>query len=223
MVEIAGKPLLTHCFDRLVDLGADRIVTVVGYRGEQIVDHHGDSFRGVPIAYTEQESRDGLAHALLTADDLIDDDFMLMLGDNVFGAPPSTVVKRHRETDADATLLVEEVPHEEASRYGVVVTDSDGSVTDLVEKPEEPPSNLVLTGFYAFSPSILHASHLIQPSDRGEYDLTDAIDLLVESGRPVEAVRTDAWRVDVGYPEDRDLAERLLAEEVAQRSGGVSE
>jgi glucose-1-phosphate thymidylyltransferase len=174
----------------------------------------------VPLAYVEQESRDGLAHALLAADDQIDGEFMLMLGDNVFGAPPSAVVERHRKADADATLLVEAVPHEEASRYGVVLTDGDGGVVDLVEKPEDPPSNLVLTGFYLFSPSILHAAHLVQPSDRGEYELTDAIDLLVESGHTVEAVRMDGWRVDVGYPEDRDRAERLLSGKSTTRSDG---
>ncbi len=229
MVEVADRPLLTHCLDRLVDLDVEEIVVVVGYRGEQIVDHYGDAYCGVPVVYTRQESREGLAHALLAAEPHVHGDFVLALGDNVFGASLDLVVDRHRETGADATLLVEEVPREAASRYGVCVTDGDGRIHDLVEKPDDPPSTLVLTGFYAFSPAVFHACHLVQPSDRGEYELTDAIALLVESGRRVEAVGMDGWRVDVGYPEDRERAERLLAEDVdpsgtdepVARSGGA--
>ncbi len=220
LVEVAGRPLLTHCFDRLVDLDVEEIVVVIGYRGDQIVDHYGDSYRGVPVVYARQESREGLAHALLAAEPHVDGEFVLVLGDNVFGAPLSPVLDRHREVDADATLLVEAVPREEAGRYGVCVTDGDGRIRDLVEKPDDPPSTLVMTGFYAFSPAIFHACHLVQPSDRGEYELTDAIGLLVESGRPVEAVRMDGWRVDVGYPEDREEAERLLAEDADRPTEG---
>ena len=83
---------------------------------------------------------------------------------------------------------------------------------EVVEKPDNPPSNLVMTGFYTFTPAIFHACHLVQPSDRGEYELPDAIDLLIQSGRTIDAVQLDGWRIDVGYPEDRDRAEERLDE-----------
>jgi glucose-1-phosphate thymidylyltransferase len=210
LVEVDGRPILSHCLEQLAALGAEEFVIVVGYHAEMIIDRYGDSFRGVPITYTYQREQLGLAHALLTVEEHVDDDFMLMLGDNVFRADLASVVEHQRRRLADAAFLVEEVPWEEASRYGVCVTNGDGEIVEVVEKPEEPPSNLVMTGFYTFTPAIFHACHLVRPSDRGEYELSDAIDLLVRSGRTIAAVTIDGWRVDVGYVADREEAERRL-------------
>ncbi|MBV0902749.1 UTP--glucose-1-phosphate uridylyltransferase AglF [Haloarcula salina] len=213
LVEIDGRPLLTHCLEELVSLDAEELVIVVGYQKGQIIDHYGDHFDGVPITYVEQEEPDGLADALLQAESEIGDDFMLMLGDNVFRGNLDTVVQRQQEQRVDCAFLVEEVPESEASRYGVCVTNKYGEIVNVVEKPDDPPSNLVMTGFYTLSPAIFEACNLVQPSERGEYELSDAIDLLMESGRTIDAVRLDGWRIDVGYPEDRDAAERRLQDE----------
>jgi glucose-1-phosphate thymidylyltransferase len=210
MVEVAGAPILTHCFEQLVELGADELVVVVGYRKEDIISHYGDEFRGVPITYTHQREQKGLAHALLTAEDHVDDDFMLMLGDNVFEANLRDVVDRQREDRADAAFLVEEIPWEEAPRYGVCVTNDYGEIVEVVEKPDNPPSNLVMTGFYTFTPAIFPACKLVQPSNRGEYEISEAIDLLIRSGRTIDAIAIEGWRMDIGYPEDRDEAEARL-------------
>jgi len=134
MVEVDGQPILTHCFDQLVELGADELIVVVGYLKERIIDHYGDEYEGVPITYTHQREQKGLAHALLSVEEHIDDDFMLMLGDNIFQANLDDVVRRQREDRADAAFLVEEVPWEEASRYGVCDTNKYGEITDVVEK-----------------------------------------------------------------------------------------
>ncbi|NHN40963.1 sugar nucleotidyltransferase [Halorubellus sp. JP-L1] len=212
MVEVDGKPLITHCFDQLIDLDVDEFVVVVGYRKQDIISHYDDEYEGVPITYTHQREQKGLAHALLTVEEHIDDDFMLILGDNVFQANLEDVVRRQQEDRADAAFLVEEVPWEDAGRYGVCDTNDYGEITDVIEKPKEPPTNLVMTGFYTFTPAIFHACHLVQPSNRGEYEISEAIDLLIQSGRTIDAIRMDGWRVDVGYPEDRDKAEELLQE-----------
>ncbi|UIP00986.1 sugar nucleotidyltransferase [Halobaculum sp. CBA1158] len=212
MVEVDGDPILTHCFDTLVDLGASELIVVVGYMKETIIQHYGDEYEGVPITYAHQREQKGLAHALLTVEDHIDDDFMLILGDNVFEANLQDVVRRQAEDRADAAFLVEEVPMEEASRYGVCDTNKYGEIVDVIEKPDNPPSNLVMTGFYTFTPAIFHACHLVQPSDRGEYEISDAVGLLLESGRTIDAIPLDGWRMDIGYPEDRDEAERRLRE-----------
>jgi glucose-1-phosphate thymidylyltransferase len=212
MVEVDGKPILTHCLDDLADLGADEFVIVVGYLKQEIIDHYGDEYRGIPITYAHQREQQGLAHALLTVEEHIDDDFMLMLGDNVFEANLEDVVRRQREDRADAAFLVEEVPWEEAPRYGVCDTNKYGEITQVVEKPEDPPSNLVMTGFYTFSPTIFHACELVQPSNRGEYEISEAVDLLIRSGRTIDAIQLDGWRLDIGYPEDRDEAEQRLQE-----------
>ncbi|WP_331234082.1 UTP--glucose-1-phosphate uridylyltransferase AglF [Natronorarus salvus] len=214
MVEIDGKPILTRCFEQLVELGADELLVVVGYKKEVIIDHYGDEFEGTPITYAHQREQSGLAHALLTVEEHIDDDFMLMLGDNVFDANLADVVRRQHEDRADAAFLVEEVPWEEADRYGVCETNKYGEIIEVVEKPEDPPSNLVMTGFYTFTPAIFHACHLTQPSNRGEYEISEAIDLLIRSGRTIDAIRIDGWRIDVGYPEDREEAERRITGEV---------
>lgn len=216
MVEVDGEPILTHCFKQLAELGATEFVVVVGYLKEQIISHYDDEFNGIPITYTHQREQKGLAHALLTTEEHIADDFMLMLGDNIFRANLGDVVNRQREDRADAAFLVEEVPLDEAGRYGVCRTNKFGEIVEVVEKPDEPPSNLVMTGFYTFTPAIFHACHLVQPSRRGEFEISEAIDLLIHSGRTIDAIRMDGWRIDVGYPDDRDEAERRLREEAGE-------
>ena len=216
MVEVDGKPILTHCFEQVADLGAEELVVVVGYLKETIIEYYGDEFADIPITYAHQRDQKGLAHALLTVEEHIDDDFMLILGDNIFQANLEDVVRRQREQRADAAFLVEEVEWEEADRYGVCDTNKFGEITDVVEKPDDPPSNLVMTGFYTFTPAIFHACHLVQPSNRGEYEISEAIDLLIQSGRTIDAIGINGWRIDVGYPEDRDEAEDRLATELAE-------
>jgi glucose-1-phosphate thymidylyltransferase len=212
LVEVDGTPLIEDVFDNLLDCGATELIVVVGYKKEQIIDRYGDAYEGVPITYAHQREQLGLAHGILQAEPHVDGDFMLMLGDNVFRGNLGDVASRQQEERADAAFLVEEVPYEEASRYGVLDTNEYGEVVEVVEKPDDPPSNLVMTGFYTFTPAIFHACHLVQPSDRGEFELPDAIDLLIQSGRTIDAIRLDGWRVDVGYPEDRDRAEERLHE-----------
>jgi len=218
LVEVNGKPLVEHVFDDLINLNAEEFVVVVGYLKEKIMERYGDEYRGVPITYAHQREQKGLAHALLTAEPYVDDDFMLMLGDNIFRGNLGDVANRQQEDRADAAFLVEEVPMEEASRYGVCNTNKYGEITEVLEKPDDPPSNLVMTGFYTFTPAIFHACHLVQPSDRGEYELPDAIDLLIQSGRTIDAIRLNGWRIDVGYPEDRDQAEERLTSDKSQIS-----
>ncbi|WP_408957701.1 UTP--glucose-1-phosphate uridylyltransferase AglF [Natrinema sp. 74] len=216
LVEVDGKPLIEDVFDNLIDIGITEFVVVVGYMKEKIIERYGDEYRGTPITYAHQREQFGLAHAILQAEPHIDSDFVLMLGDNIFRANLSDVINRQQEERADAAFLVEEVPYEEASRYGVLDTNEYGEIIEVVEKPDDPPSNLVMTGFYTFTPEIFHACHLVQPSDRGEYELPDAIDLLIQSGRTIDAIRMDGKRIDVGYPEDRERAEEWLAEHRGQ-------
>ncbi|NUC70872.1 sugar nucleotidyltransferase [Haloterrigena sp. SYSU A558-1] len=213
LVEVDGKPLIENVFDNLIDIGVSEFVVVVGYRKEQIIERYGDEYCGTPITYAHQREQLGLAHAILQAEPHIDSDFVLMLGDNLFRANLGDVINRQQEARADAAFLVEEVPYEEASRYGVLDTNEYGEIVEVVEKPDDPPSNLVMTGFYTFTPEIFHACHLVQPSDRGEYELPDAIDLLIQSGRTIDAIRMDGWRIDIGYPKDRDRAEERLSDE----------
>jgi len=210
LVAVGDRPLLSHGLDRLADLGVTEFVIVVGYRKEAIVDHYGDEFEGIPVTYVHQREPRGLADALLRAESAVDDDFLVFNGDNVMTGNLDAVVERQRTGDVDATLLVDEVSRDEAADTGVFVTDDDGRLEAVVEKPSAPPSTQVLTGLFAFSPDIFHACHLVQPSARGEYELTDAVDLFLRADRRVETVAFDGRRVNVNTPDDRDRAERLV-------------
>jgi glucose-1-phosphate thymidylyltransferase len=210
LVDVAGRPLVEHAFDALRSVGVDRIAVVVGYRGEQILDRYGDSYRGTALTYVEQAEQLGTAHALDQAMPAVDPPLVVMNGDNVCRANLGAVVDHHRETEAAATLLVESVSREQARTTGVVETDGDGRVTGLVEKPDDPPSTLVNRGFYAFGPAIGPALERIDPSPRGEYELADAIDDLRRRGHRVETVELDGWCHNVNEPADRERVEERL-------------
>jgi len=142
LIEVAGKNLLTHVFETLVELDVSELIVIVGYRGEQIRKHYGDSFEGIPITYVTQHSRDGLADALLCAGPHIDGDFLLLNGDNVVRANTEAVVERFRERDADVVSLVETVTAERA-REGAVFELEGDRIAGITEKPEQPPSTLI--------------------------------------------------------------------------------
>lgn len=211
LVEVAGKPLLSHVFDALATTPIEEYVVVVGYRGGDIREHYGESYDGRSLTYVTQDRRLGLAHALLQAESVIDGDFVVLNGDNVARANLAEAVGHHRRTDADATTLVEEVPRERA-KQGAVFEHEGERVTGLVEKPSDPPSTLVPRGFYVFSPPILHACHLVTPDHTGEYELAAAIDLLLDAGRRLETLPLDGWFYNVNTPADRDSVAARLAE-----------
>ncbi len=212
LVEVSGEPILTRCFARLVDAGVSELVVVVGYRGEEITGYYGRSFESIPISYVHQHERLGLAHAISRAEERVDGEFLVYNGDNVISGNLGEVIEGQR-SGADATLLVDRVSETEARETGVLDVDDDGRLRRIVEKPAEPPSTLVTTGVYGLSPEIFDACRRIDPSDRGEYELADALTLLIEGGRRVEVVELDGWRVNVNTPEDVERAERLLAGE----------
>lgn len=209
LVEVAGRPILTHVFESLLAAGIDRIVVVVGYRGDDIVDYYGDAFRGTPLTYAWQAERLGLGHAVSTAAAHVAGDVVVWNGDNVGDVALSGLIDRHRRTDAAATLLVDEVSRERASEGAVCVVD-DGDVVGLVEKPDAPPSTLIPRGVFVFSARLFDALDRIGPSGRGEYELTDAVDLLVDEGARVETVGMDGWLVNVNTTADIERASARL-------------
>jgi glucose-1-phosphate thymidylyltransferase len=213
LVEIDGEPILTRCFDQLRRLDVDEFVVVVGYKAARIVERYGDSYEGVPITYAHQSQPEGLADALLAGADHVSDTFVLRYGDVLFerAADLRRCLDRHRAAGPHATLLTIDLPRDEAARSGVVVPGEEAGVERVVEKPDDPPSTLALPGFFVFEPSILRACRLTTTSDRDEYELLDAIDLLVHAGCDVELVAAGGSRVNVNTPRDIEAAERLVA------------
>lgn len=210
LVEVAGSPILTHCFEQLRSAGVSEFVVVVGYRGEQIREYYGEAFEDVPITYVRQPERRGLGDAVLQARPVVDDAFLVLNGDNVTRANVDAVADRQLSTDAAVTLLVERVSREAASRTGVCRTDEQGRLTRMVEKPDEPPSRLVVAGCYGFEPVLFEALERLEPSDRGEYELTDAIDALARDGHRVETVPLEGWRINVNTERDVERASDRL-------------
>lgn len=211
MVEVGDIPMISHCFEQLCTLGADRLVVVVGYRREQIMDFYGDEFAGVPIEYRIQEERLGMAHALLAAEDAVDDDFMLMDCDNVMSTNLEEIVRYHQADDVDGVLLVHEVSRAAAKKKAIVDIDADGTITGILNKPDDPPEqSFVVAGFHTFTPAAFDASRLVQRSERGEYELSDTIDILIASDRRLVAVECDDWVVNVNTPDDLETANRLI-------------
>ena len=212
LVEVGGEPLLTRCLETLRELGVDEAVIVVGYKRDRITERYGESFRGLDLSYAQQPERDGLAHAVLAARDHIESDFVVLNGDNIYAGNLGVAVDRHLRADADITFPVDEVSRETAKRGAVCELDDDGRVTGLVEKPEEPLSTFVPTAFYVLPPEVFSACRIVRPSARGEYELPDAIDLLIYAGYGVETVPFEGWKLNINTEHDIERAERKLSQ-----------
>lgn len=211
LVEVRDRPLLAHVFEALSPVASEYIV-VIGYLGERIRDRFGSTYDGTPITYVEQPDRAGLADAVRRTRSIVEADFVQLNGDNVLRGNVTELAERHRKRDADATLLVERVSPQRAKRGGVLSM-SDGKPTEIVEKPADPPSRLAVSGCFAFSTRIFEAVSSIEPSARGEYELPDAIQRLIDEGGRVETVRLDGWRVNVNTGADVARAEKRLSSE----------
>lgn len=221
MVAVAGRPLLSHVFDRLLAVGVDELVVVVGYELSAITDYYGDRYHETPITYVHQRERLGLGHAVGCCESVVagSGPFVVCNGDNVFQRPQTAALERAAAEVVDAAVVTEELSREAATTTGVIETDGSriqqtgGSrVRRIVEKPDEPPSRLSTTGWYVLPESIFTALELCRPSDRGEYELADAVSVLATAGATVETVPLDGWRVNINTSAAVDRAERLVAD-----------
>ncbi len=210
LVDVAGRPLLAHVFETATEAGADELVVIVGYEAAQIVDRFGDVFEEVPITYVHQRERLGLGHAVLQAEPHVEGTFLLLNGDNVFAGSVAPAVAG--VDGAGAVLVVEEVSPAVAATTGVIETDEAGLVTGIVEKPDDPPSTLVTTGCYVLPEDVFHACALLRPSAEGEYQLSEAVGLLVRAGYDVATVRLGE-RMNVNTPDDVEQASELVGGE----------
>jgi dTDP-glucose pyrophosphorylase len=215
LVEVADRPLLTHVFEALQAIEPSEYVVITGYRGADIREYYGDEYEGVPITYEHQANRNGLAKAVFHAEPHVSGDFVLLNGDNVIRANIGDLADHHRQTGAEVTALTERVSRERA-RKGAVFELEEEEITGIVEKPDEPPSRLVPRGCYALSPRIFDACALVTPGETGEYELTDALDLMLAAGRRFETVPLDGWCYNVNTPADCETVAAKLRDSPAQ-------
>src|SRR4051794_29026169 len=174
---------------------------------------------GGRITYVGQDEPLGLAHAVLTAEPFLGDDpFVMYLGDNLLRDGITNLVEEFRTNQPDALILL--TPVDDPEHYGVAELDGD-RVKRLVEKPKDPPSNMALVGVYMFTSAVFDAGKAIKPSGRGELEITDAIQHLVDSGRRVDSHVVHGWWKDTGQVQDMLDANRLILDDVEEHHGGT--
>lgn len=214
LLPVGGIPVLGHVVQDLVRAGIQDVAFVTSaFSAPFVRDFVGDGRQhGIWPSFLMQDEPNGLAAAYDLARDFIaDSSSLLYLGDCLITGGISHAIDHHRAVKADATVLVEPVTNPE--RYGVTVTDSTGRVVRLAEKSADPPSDLALVGVYIFGPGFGRYASSVAPSARGELEITDAIDDLVQDGGEVHALRISGWWMDVGTLEDLlDAHRRILNE-----------
>jgi glucose-1-phosphate thymidylyltransferase len=216
LVPVANKPVLFYGIEAMAEAGVRDVgIIIAPETGDEIRQAAGDGSRfGVRIEYIVQDEPLGLAHAVLTAEPFLGDSpFVMYLGDNLLQGGISDLVAAFREHGPDALILLTPVPDPE--NYGVAeLAEADpgvvGRVVRLWEKPSAPRTDLALVGVYMFTAQIHEAARAIQPSGRGELEITDAIQHLVDAGRCVEPHVVRGWWKDTGRLEDMLEANRLV-------------
>jgi glucose-1-phosphate thymidylyltransferase len=214
LVPVANKPVLFYGIEALVDAGVTEIgIIIAPETGDEIREAAGDgSDFGAKITYIVQDKPAGLAHAVLTAEEFIGGSpFVMYLGDNLLRDGLRGLVSTFREAEPDALILL--TPVDDPQSYGVAELNGE-RIVRLIEKPKDPPSNLALVGVYLFSPSIFDAARALEPSWRGELEITEAIQGLIDDGHRVQSEVVTGWWKDTGQLADMLEANRLVLEEL---------
>jgi len=220
LVPVANKPVLFYGIEAMAAAGIEQIgIIIAPETGAEIRAAAGDGSRfGVAISYIEQDHPGGLAHASLTAEEYLDGHpFVMYLGDNLLQDGITDLVESFRASSPDALILL--TPVDDPQNYGVAELDA-GRVKRLVEKPPAPATNLALVGVYMFTAGIHEAARAIEPSARGELEITDAIQYLVDDGKRVEPHIVRGWWKDTGRLDDMLEANRLVLDRIEPRVDG---
>lgn len=210
LVPVANKPVLFYGIESVVASGITDIGIVVGETKDEIKEAVGDGSRfGARVTYIEQDAPRGLAHAVLIAEEFIgQDSFVMYLGDNLIAGGITSLVEEFQSLGPSAEILLAHVSNPQ--QFGVAELHDDGRVKRLVEKPKEPQSDLALVGVYMFDHHIFESVKRIQPSARGELEITDAIQDLIDRGLTVHPHVVKGWWKDTGKLEDMLEANRIV-------------
>jgi len=213
LIPVANKPVLFRVIETLRDAGVSDIGVVVGDTAPDIKNAVGNGARwGVKITYIPQDAPLGLAHAVKISHDFIGDDrFVMFLGDNVIQGGLAPLLREFASSDYNCQIVL--TPVAEPQNYGVAQLDN-GRIVRLIEKPQDPPSNLALVGIYMFDSNVFEAVNAIKPSWRNELEITDAIQYLVEKGYHVYPYIHTGWWIDTGKQKDMLAANSLVLEEL---------
>jgi glucose-1-phosphate thymidylyltransferase len=209
LVPVANKPVLFYGLEAMRAAGIDDVGIVVGETRAEIEAAVGDGSRfGLRVTYLPQEAPLGLAHAVLIAEEFLGDSpFVMYLGDNLLKEGIAPFVREFERSEPDALILLQRV--KDPSAYGIAELE-DGRVVQLLEKPSEPRSDLALVGVYLFTRAVFESVKAITPSARGELEITDAIQHMIDRGLRVEPHTVTGWWKDTGKLEDVLEANRLI-------------
>ena len=219
LIPVANKPILFYGLESIRDAGVREVGIVVGHTADEVQAACGDgSDWGLTITYVTQDAPLGLAHAVTVASDFLgDDDFVMYLGDNVLFEGITRFVEEFERHTPNAQIFLARVPRPE--RFGVAVLDGD-RVVRLVEKPKEHISDLALVGVYLFDKTVHEAIDTIEPSWRGELEITDSIQAMIDAGRTVRAEMVTGWWKDTGKLDDLLEANRMTLSKIKSRVDG---
>jgi glucose-1-phosphate thymidylyltransferase len=224
LIPVGNKPVLFFVIENLANVGVREIGLIVSKESRPIIEPAvGDGARwGVQISYIEQPQPKGLAHAAQCGESFVGgDNFIMYLGDNLIPEGMGEAVRRFEASGADALVMLKEVA--DPSSFGIAQLEGE-RIVKLIEKPKQPPSNLAIVGGYVFRPSIFESIRQIKPSWRNEYEITDAIQNLIDRGLKVVPYVLTSWWKDTGKPEDILDANRVILESVAAtKSAAVDE
>jgi glucose-1-phosphate thymidylyltransferase len=224
LIPVANKPISQFVLEDLRNSGITEIAIILGnvYQ-EKVKEHYGDGRKfGANIQYVQQDEPRGIAHAVSLCEEFVKNQpFIVYLGDNLIKGGISTFVKEFGNSKDDAMVLL--CPVKNPQRFGVAKIDKKGKLIQLIEKPKEPPSNYALTGIYFFKTPIFEMIKRLKPSWRGELEITDAIQLLLENGYKVGYKIVQGWWKDTGTPEDILEANRLVLDELRPEVRGKIE
>lgn len=224
LIPVANKPISQYVLEDLRDAGIKDIAIILGdVMPDKVKSHYGDGkkFR-TKVAYIYQEKPGGIAQAVgLTEDFVKNDSFIVYLGDNLLKGGISDCVKEFQKKKYDAMILLSEV--EEPQQFGVAEFDKKGNLVRLIEKPKKPPSNYALTGIYFLKPVIFKMIKKLKPSWRGELEITEALQMLLDEGYKVGHRIVEGWWKDTGTLEDIIAANILVLDEMDHKIEGKIE
>ncbi|MFC6079678.1 glucose-1-phosphate thymidylyltransferase [Sphaerisporangium aureirubrum] len=220
LVPVANKPVLFYGLEAIAAAGVREVGMVVGDTQQEIEAAVGDgSAFGLEVTYLRQRAPLGLAHAVLIARDYLgDDDFVMYLGDNFIVGGIESLVDRFRTERPAAQIMLTHVA--DPRQFGVAELDDAGRVVGLVEKPEFPKSDLALVGVYLFTPAVHEGVAALKPSWRGELEITDAIQWLIDQGRRVESTVISGYWKDTGNVTDMLEVNRIVLDGLERRLDG---